>query len=167
LKKKMADSIVKSAHLLRISVLAFLLAASGLASQHAPQPSFKYVGGTTALPEKCRGKLELNSQDMVFDCSEGSMSIPYTSIRYMEYRASISRKVRRMKPHWKVKPGTISPLFGGKRNRYFTIVYKDQEDGPTNALVLEVSPDAMRPYLAEIDLKVGQRVEVESFEDYD
>jgi hypothetical protein len=33
-------------------------------------------------------------------------------------------------------------------------------------MVLEVRPVAMRPYLAEIDLKAGKRVEVEGYEEY-
>ena len=145
---------------------AMLLAAtSAPARQHAAEPAFKYIGGTVGLPEHCKGKLELSQQEMIFDCGAGSLSIPYDNIRYMEYRTSISRKVKRMKPQWKVKPETFSSLFGRKGNRYFTITYQESEDSPTEVLVLEVSPDAMRPYLAEIDLKVGHRIEVENLED--
>ena len=72
-----------------------------------------------------------------------------------------------MKPQWKVKPQLFTPMFGGKGNRYFTIVYQVDDHGPTNTLVLEVSPDDMRPYLAEIDVKVGRRVDVEYLGDND
>jgi hypothetical protein len=70
-----------------------------------------------------------------------------------------------MKIKWKVRPEIVGPLFGKKENRYFTIVYG--EHSPTEALVLKVSPDDMRPYLAEIDLKTGHRVEVMGYEKYD
>ena len=145
---------------------AMLLSASAAqARQHAAQPAFKYVGGTIGLPEHCKGKLELAQREMIFDCAVGSLTIPYETIRHMEYRASISRKVKRMKPRWKVKPETFVTLFGRKGNRYFTIIYQEKDEAPIDVLVLEVSPEAMRPYLAEIDLRVGHRIEVENFDD--
>jgi hypothetical protein len=156
--------------------LASLLVAVGLgvlvvggisAREHAAKPAFRYVAGTRKLPERCQGNLEMNSAAMTFECTGASVRIPYTAIRLMQYRPDISRKVRRMKPRWKVKPQLFSPMFGGKGNRYFTVVFQETDDSPADTLVLEVSPDSMRPYLAEIDVKVGQRVEVEGFEDYD
>jgi hypothetical protein len=154
----------------RTATLASLIVAVGCvfgeakgvyARDHAAKPAFRFVGGTVTLPERCRGKLEMNAESMTFQCQDGSVRIPYSAIRFMQYRTDISHKVRSMKPRWKVKPETFTPLFGGKGNRYFTIVYQEKEDGPTNTLVLEVSPDDMRPYLAEIDVKVGQRVDVQ------
>lgn len=152
-----------------LAVVALALVVTGEISArgHASKPAFKYVGGTTALPERCQGRLEMNSTAMTFECSRASVRIPYTAIRFMQYRPDISHKVRQMKPRWKVKPQLFSPVFWGKGNRYFTIVYQEKGDGPADALVLEVSPDAMRPYLAEIDVKAGQRVEVENLDDYD
>ena len=128
----------------------------------ADEPPFRYTGGTMWLPQNCKGKLEINSEAMVFACQDDSFSIPYKSVVLMQYGSNLSRKVRKMKLRWKVKPEFVDPLFGGKKRRYFTVVYKD--DGATGALVLQVAPAAMRPYLAEIDLKVGQRVEVERFD---
>jgi hypothetical protein len=137
------------------------------ARKHAPKPAFRYVGGTMALPERCYGKLEMNSTSMTFKCADGSVDIPYASILLMQYRPNVSRKVRQMKPRWKVKPQIYSGWFGGKNNRYFTVIYQQNDQSPANALVLQVSPDDMRPYLAEIDVKVGQRVEVENLDNYD
>jgi hypothetical protein len=141
--------------------------ASISAREHAAKPAFKYVGGTKPLPERCQGKLEMNDTAMTFACSDASVRIPYASVLFMQYRPDISHKVRKMKPRWKVKPQLFAPMLGGKENRYFTIVYQEAGDSPADTLVLEVSPDAMRPYLAEIDVKVGQRVEVVSQDDYD
>jgi hypothetical protein len=160
----------------RTARLASLFVAAGCvlgvtkgvyARDHAAKPAFKYVGGTVMLPERCQGKLEMNADSMTFQCTDGSARIPYSAIRFMQYRTDISHKVRSMKPRWKVKPQLFTPMFGGKGNRYFTIVYQEDEHGPTNTLVLEVSPDDMRPYLAEIDVKVGQRVDVEYLGDDD
>ena len=82
----------------------------------------------------------------------------------MEYRQDISRKIRRMKVRWRVRPSYIAPIFGGKKNRFFTVVFA--QDGATRVLVLRVGPEDMRPYLAEIDLKSGKRVEVQGYEQY-
>jgi hypothetical protein len=82
----------------------------------------------------------------------------------MQYRNDVSRKVRKMKLKWKLRPNYVVPLLGGKRNRFFTVVFK--VDGSTRAMVLRVSPDDMRPYLAEIDLKSTRRVEVRGYGDY-
>ena len=152
------------ASLLAACALGLLAAGVSLARHHDSKPAFKYVGGTMAFPQQCQGNLEMNSNDMVFECGESSVRIPYSSIRFMQYRTNISRKVRRMKPHWKVDPQTAFQI-GAKSNRYFTIVYKEKNERPLDALVLAVSPDAMRPYLAEIDLRAGQRVEVQELND--
>ncbi len=97
---------------------------------------------------------------MIFACPEDSITIPYDSILLMQYRADISRKVRSMKLDWRFKPWRT----GGNRNRYFTVVYSTQ--GKKCAVVLAVSPANMRPYLAEIDLRIGRRVEVQDHENY-
>lgn len=140
-------------------------AGSGGSREEPSRPQFKYVGGTENVPESCEGNLELGPTVLTFRCSQGSATVPYEAIRLMQYRPDISRQVHKMKLKWKVKPELVSPIMGGKRNRYFTIVYGDQ--GKAHALVLDVSPQAMRPYLAEIDLKSGKRVEVKSFEEYE
>jgi hypothetical protein len=135
------------------------LMACGAARLSASQTEFKFVGGTQYVVPGCEGKLELGSQEMTFTCAQYSIAMPFRSIRLMEYRTSLSRKVRKMKLRWKVRPQIVSPLFGGKQDRYFTVIY--EQEGTTQALVLEVAPKDMRPYLAEIDLKVGHRVDVE------
>jgi len=137
------------------------------AREHAAKPAFRYIGGTLAMPDHCEGNLELGTEVMTFECTNASVRIPYSAIRFMQYRTNISRKVRRMKPHWKVSPQTSMALFGGKGNRYFTIVYQEKDEDPLDALVLQVSSEDMRPYLAEIDLRAGQRVDVEFLGDFD
>ncbi len=143
--------------------LAVLMIPAGLAAaKHKPRGSqFAYAGGTEDLPQACRGTLELGASALTFKCFGASVSIPYSSIRVMQYRPDVSRKILKGQFKWKVKP----PSRGGKKNQYFTTVYDDQ--GVPHAIVLKVQPDAMRPYLAEIDLKAGKRVEVKSHEEYD
>jgi hypothetical protein len=59
-----------------------------------------------------------------------------------------------MKLAWKVKPAFTR----AKDNSYLTLLYN--EKGVTHAIILKVDPPAMRPYLAEIELKTGKSVQV-------
>ncbi len=124
------------------------------------EPPFKYVGGTEQIQQGCKGSLELTSEVLTFRCIGGSISAPYSSITLMQYRSNVSQQVWKMKLNWKVKPAGKH----GKRNRYFTVLYN--EGGAARSFVLDVAPETMQPYLAEIDLKAGRRVDVQSHEDY-
>jgi hypothetical protein len=135
------------------------LMGGGALRLSANEAEFKFVGGTQYVIPECEGKLEIGNQEMTFSCAQFSIPIPYRSIRLMEYRTNLSKEVRKMKLPWKVYPQTTSPLFGKKYDRYFTVVY--EQKGTIQALVLEVEPKDMQPYLAEIDLKAGHRVDVE------
>ena len=142
-------------------LVAALLGVHGAASREkTKEPPFRYVGGTLGPLESCKGALETSSTALTFRCGADAIPIPYSSITLMQYRANLSRKVRRMKLRWTLKP----PKGGGNENRYFTIIY-DEARGK-QGLVLEVSPAAMRPYLAEIDLRTGHRIDVQTHEDY-
>jgi len=87
--------------------------------------------------------------------------MPFGSIVLMQFRPDLSRHVRHLKLKWKVWPD----VGGGKKNRYFTVVYR--EEGVPHAVILKVEPLLMRPYLAEIELKSGKRVEVKGYEQYE
>ncbi len=104
----------------------------------------------------------MSPEALAFRCRGSSVEIPYSSITLMQYRSDISKKVRKMKAEWKVRPTVISPIFGSKKNRFFAVVFR--VDGKPRVLVLRVEPEAMRPYLAELDLRVEKRVEVQSYE---
>jgi len=144
--------------------LVFLLIGAALAKEKPLPPQFKYAGGTENVYQGCEGNLELNPQAMIFKCLGGAIEVPYSAITLMQYRSDISRKVRRMKVKWKVRPDDVAPVLGAKKNRFFTVVY--QIDGKPHIMVLRVQPQAMRPYLAELDLRVQQRVEVQGYEEY-
>jgi len=141
-----------------------ILAGTAFAREEPLEPQFKYAGGTENIFEGCEGNLEMSATELAFNCRGGFITIPYSSIAWMEYRQYPSRKVLRMKLKWKLRPAYVIPLFRSKRNRFFTVLFK--ADGATRAMVLKVSPEAMRPYLAEIDLKVGKRVDVQGYEAY-
>jgi hypothetical protein len=139
--------------------VAVLVAVSIPAAGRSHRVSqFTYAAGTEPLPEGCEGKLELLQTTMVFECSQGNITAAYSSITLMEYRPKVSREVRKMKLHWAIKPTTER----GKHNLFFTVVFSD--DQGTHVMVLRVLPDIMRPYLAEIELRAGRRVDVERLE---
>jgi hypothetical protein len=143
-------------------LLAVLLGVHGAAGREKPKETpFRYVGGTLGPSESCKGVLETSSEDMTFRYPTAAITIPFSSITLMQYRADVSRKVRRMHLQWSLFP----PRGRGNENHYFTVVYN--EKGGRQALVLEVSPAAMRPYLAEIDLKYGRRIDVQNHEVYE
>jgi hypothetical protein len=142
-----------------LTALCLLAARSAAGSEKVPQ--FKYAGGTEDVVEGCTGVLQLGGDLMAFQCAQYTVSIPYDSIQIMQYRAGVSREVRRMKPKWKVTP----PFSAGSKNRYFTVVYR--RSGVSHVIVLDVPSGGMLPYLAEIDLKAGRRVDVQQHEDYE
>ena len=142
-------------------LVAALLGVPGAAGREKPKElPFRFMGGTLGPIETCKGDLETSSTELTFRCGTDAIAVPYSSITLMQYRADVSRKVRKMKLHWKLEP----PVGGGNENRYFTIIYN--ESGGRQGLVLEVSPAAMRPYLAEIDLRAGRRIDVQNHEVY-
>ncbi|MGH9470029.1 MAG: hypothetical protein ACRD1N_06785 [Terriglobia bacterium] len=141
--------------------LAGLIIIPALSQGSTTGTDFTYAGGTESFQSGCGGKLELSGTAMTFQCPEGSVTVPYHAITRMEYRPKVSRSVRRLKLHWKVKPSGS----GGKTNLFFTVLFR--QDGCTQALVLRVLPVEMRPYLAEIELNTRKRIDVWDYRGYD
>lgn len=145
-----------------IVVLAAFFAAPVFgSSNHTQAPDFFYAGGTLAFTTGCGGTLGVSVEAMTFACPEGAITIPYSAITLMQYRPSLSRKVKHMKLHWTARP-TASARH---KNLLFTILYK--KGGATQALVLRVHPDQMRPYLAEIELNARKRIQVWDYRGFD
>jgi len=126
-------------------------------------PQFKYTAGTEDLPDACDGNLEVNPEVLTFRCWSGKIDIPYSAISAMEYRSEVSKRVRKMKVKWKIRPVGDSAILKTKKNRFFTVVYREGQ--ASHVVVLRVGPRAMRPYLAELDLRSDKRVEVETYEE--
>lgn len=153
---------MKALRLLRWPLILLLVTATPALAHVDPQtPDFFYAGGTGTFTTGCGGDLELTHVSMTFRCPQGSVTIPYSSITLMQYRPKLSSQVRKLKLHWTVKPYGTS----AKRNQLFTILYK--EGNATQALVLRVQPQTMRPYLAEIELNTRKRIEVWDYRGYD
>jgi hypothetical protein len=123
------------------------------------QPPFEYVAGTEAIERGCDGKLEVLKDSLAFSCPNGSVNLPFSAITLMQYRPDLNPKVARMKIAWKVRP----VITKAKQNQYLTLLYNEKD--VTHAVVLKVDQPAMRPYLAEIELKTGKSVQV--FRSYD
>ena len=142
-------------------LVAALLGLHGAAGREKPKEfPFRFIGGTLGPADPCKGVLETSSNDLTFRCGNDAIAVPYSSIILMQYRSDVSRKVRRMKLRWKLYPS----VGRGSENRYFTVVYN--ESGDRQGLVLQVSAEVMRPYLAEIDLRAGRRIDVQNHEVY-
>lgn len=143
----------------RIWLLAVLIGIAGFCCKSSAkenqthEPVFKYAGGTEDISRNCSGVLQLNDQEMTFHCPEAAVSIPYDSIQVMQFRPDLSREVRKMRVKWR-----LHPMLGSKKNHLFTIAFR--QDSRTHILVLDVAEADMVPYLAEIDLRTGRRVEV-------
>ena len=129
--------------------------------EQSKQAVFQYAGGTEKIEIDCAGKLEVTTEGLIFKCPGASVEMPFSTITLMQFRPDVSPRVRNLKLKWTTYP---SILIAGRQNRYFTVVCKKQ--GVTHVMVLRVDPLSMRPYLAEIELKSGKRVEVMPYEDY-
>jgi hypothetical protein len=160
----MVEYSIRPRHLTAGLAILLALASPGFTRERGKDPFFQYVAGTENIQDGSRGNLEMGVDGLTFRTHDSSVSVPYSAIKLMQFRPDVSRKVRKAKVPWKVKP----PEGGGKKNRYFAILFDDEEPKrPRHAMVLKVSPEAMRPYLAEIDLKSGKRVEVKGYEEYE
>jgi hypothetical protein len=135
--------------------------SAAFGTEETREAIFQYAGGTEKIEMDCAGKLEVTQDSLVFNCPGSSVVMPFSTITLMQFRPDVSQRVRKLKLKWTTYP---SILIAGKENRYFTVVCKNK--GRTQVVVLRVDPLSMRPYLAEIELKSGKRVEVTPYEDY-
>lgn len=136
-----------------LSVAAFLLLVPAAWGRSHPSPYFEYAAGTANLPKGCEGKLAIMQKVLVYRCDDVSLAVPYDSITHMEYRRRVSKEIRKMKLPWAIRPTSSR----GKNKGFFTIIFSDK--GKTRAIVLKVTDDTMRPYMAEIDLKTGRSID--------
>lgn len=143
---------------LRLTKWAAILAALVLVVPQArarprDQTLFKYVAGTESLPKDCMGELEVTDSHLVFRCAQTSVSIAYDDITEMEFQPQVSKKIRKLKLGWTIKPTSSR----GKHKGFFTVLY--HTGGQTRAIILQVRDETMRPYMAEIGLRTGRPIE--------
>lgn len=136
-----------------LTIGAFLLLTPPVWGKSHPSPFFDYAGGTENLPKGCEGKLEIKEKNLVYHCGDVSVVVPYSSITQMEFLPKVSKQIRKMKLDWAVKPTSSH----SKHEGFFSVLFSGS--GQTHAIVLKVSDDTMRPYMAEIDLKTGRSIE--------
>lgn len=141
---------IKAAAFLGVATI-LLLAPPAWGRSHN-KPFFEYVAGTEPMPQRCDGKLEVTKQALVFQCEGAAVTVPYKSITEMEYRPTVSKKIRKMKLNWVIKPSSSH----SKHQGFFTVLFSDNNQ--THAIVLKVPDATMRPYMAEIDLRTGQAI---------
>ena len=156
-----SDLVRRTGKVCPLAITILLLAGSAFGNEQSRDAVFQYAGGTEKIEIDCAGRLEVTPEGLVFKCPSGSVDMPFSAITLMQFRPDVSRRVRGLKVKWSTYPTILIP---GKQNRYFTVVCKKQ--GVTHVVVLRVDALSMRPYLAEIELKSGKRVEVMPYEDY-
>lgn len=146
-------------------VTALCLSALAVPAVAQTKRGFRYVGGTWELKGRCRGQLQIGTNSVAFKCKEQIFDLPFESLTYMEYRPAPSEKLREAKVRWRRKP----PLGVGvrvpwkrRKNKYFSVMFS--KGGELGVAVFRVKPRVMRPYLAELDLRSGMRVEMDSFD---
>jgi len=144
-----------------LALLILIPPSAAVGVEQTREAIFQYAGGSEKIEIDCAGKLEVSLEGLTFKCPTGSVGMPFSTITLMQFRPDVSPRVRKLKLKWSTYP-TI--LIAGKQNRYFTVVYRIR--GVTHVVVLRVDPLSMRPYLAEIELKSGKRVEVMPYGDY-
>lgn len=135
-----------------VNLIALLLLVPSVQAREQNNSLFEYVAGTESMAKGTKGKLEVTGASLVFQCANGSIDVPYAAISHMEFRQKVSKNIRKMKLDWAVKPTSSH----SKHQGFFTVLYRDK--GQTRAMILKVSTDTMRPYLAEIDLKTGMSI---------
>jgi hypothetical protein len=156
-----SDCATRTRIILPLLVALLIPASAAFATEQGKEAVFQYAGGTEKIEIDCAGKLEVTTEGLIFKCPGAMVDMPFSTISLMQFRPDISPQVRNLKLKWKTYP---SILIAGKQNRFFTVVCKKQ--GVTHVMVLRVDSVSMRPYLAEIELKSGRRVEVMPYEDY-
>ena len=146
-----------------VTAVFLSLPPSPAASQK--KAGFRYVGGTWEMKGRCRGQLQIGTNSVAFKCKEQFFDLPFESLTYMEYRPAPSDKLRDAEVFWRRKPplglGMTLP-WRKRKNKYFSVVFF--KGGELGAAVFRVKPRVMRPYLAELDLRSGMRVEMDSFD---
>jgi hypothetical protein len=140
--------------------MGFVMFSTAFGAEQTREAIFQYAGGTDKIEQDCAGKLEVTMEGLVFRCPGNSVVMPFSTITVMQFRPDVSPRVRSLKLKWATFPSIV---IAGKQNRYFTVVAKKQ--GVTQVMVLRTDPLSMRPYLAEIELKSGRRVEVMPYSD--
>src|SRR3974390_105521 len=85
-------------------VFLLALASTAFGREKGKDPFFQYVAGTENVLEGSRGNLEMGAEGLTFRTHDSSVLVPYSAIKLMEFRPDVSRKVRKAKVAWKVKP---------------------------------------------------------------
>ncbi|MCI0722752.1 MAG: hypothetical protein L0338_27840, partial [Acidobacteria bacterium] len=119
-----------------------------------------YVGGTTEIPEKTKGSLDLDQQDSAQFLSEKGallLAVPYQNITGMEYGQQAGRRLG--------LAIAVNPLFlfSKKRKHYLTVYFSDQ-NGETQAAVFELAKGVVHEVVTTLETRSGQKVEFESEE---
>ena len=136
--------------LLLLGTVAF---AGGLQEHKAA-----YIGGTASIQEGTVGTCSAKGEGaFVFAYAGGALTIPYDRINSLEYGQKAGRRLG------VAIVLTPAALLSKKRRHFLTIDYKDAAD-KQQAVVLELGKGIVRPTLAALEARTGQKVEFQDDE---
>ena len=151
----MKKSVISKRNIIKAAafLVAFLVLVPAARGQSDGMGVFMYMFGTERIPQGCGGQLKVTETKLVYQCEQLSVTIPYHAIKQMEFRPRVSKQIRKMKLAWVTKPTSIRSKHAG----FFSVLYTHK--GRTHAIIMKVSDNTLRPYMAEIDLKTGRSIE--------
>lgn len=139
--------------------LALACLAAGILVHGAVRgDSAMYVGGTTAMEQNTKGRIDTSdAARMIFSSKNGQIEIAYGSILSLEYGQKAGRRVS--------VALAVSPLalFSKKRKHYLTIGYADAA-GNRQGAVFEIAKGRVGPVVQVLETRSGKTVEFESDE---
>jgi hypothetical protein len=142
----------------RCGVFCLFFALSAAATAGGPGFEAQFMGGTVELPAKADGRLVLSgTDDLVVQCRNGALRIPYAKVNTLEYGQNVSRRY--------AEAILISPVFllAKTRKHFVTLGYAD-EQGKQQVMVLRVSKGDIRAVLTSLAARTGRRVEYQDEE---
>lgn len=141
-----------------VSILLMALFSPALAAASVKRGEALYVGGTVAVPELSKGRLDTHDRDVFsFHSPQGSFAIPYKSITSLEYGQKAGRRVG------VAIVISVWALFSKKRKHILTIGWKDDQGEP-QGVVIEIPKGTAKSTITVLEVRSGLKVEYESEE---
>jgi hypothetical protein len=143
----------------RVILFAFLVAIylplyAGVSGDKAV-----YVGGTVAgLKQDSEGTFSAGDvKEMVFQCKNGRLAVPYDRVDSLEYGQKAGRRVG--------LAIAVTPiaLLSKKRRHFLTVNYKDADD-KEQAAVFELGKHIVRVTLSSMEARTGRKIEYQDEE---
>ena len=139
---------------MRSCLLRLILLGAGWSGVLAAQTRVEYVGGTAPqLVSGLQGSIALtDDRYLAFYAAKLQMRVAYERVNLIEYGQQVDRRL--------ALALVISPVFllSKSRKHILTIGYSG-DDGKQQALVFRVDKNSIRPALAALEARTGQKIQ--------